>query len=171
MLADVIERLRGAIPGARWVPRQNLHATLSFLGSVDAERIPDIARAVGRAVADLADMPAALEGLGAFPNEAHARVVWAGISDLSGGVEVLAGEVFAAMEALGFPRDDRPFRAHVTLARLRDPALVHLDVAIEPMRFIVDRVTLFESHIGRVPQYEPLASFPFRRAPTAPRSE
>lgn len=167
------EILRASVPGARWVPSENLHLTLAFLGHVDDARIPDISDAIARAVAGLVDFPAHVEGLGAFPSPRRARVLWAGLADPAGGLAAVATAVTEAMEAIGFPRERRAFTAHVTLARMDPPGSVDLAaVAVEPVRFTVDRVTLFQSHLGRpAPRYEALATFPFRREAAPPRPD
>ncbi|HVL33532.1 MAG TPA: 2'-5' RNA ligase family protein, partial [Actinomycetota bacterium] len=79
------------------------------------------------------------------------------------GMQMLAVAVAEALEAIGFPREERTFHPHITVARLRAPERVSIGVDVPAMRFSVDRVTLYESRLGRVPQYEALATFPFRR--------
>jgi len=158
--------------GARWVPRQNLHVTLFFLGRVDDPRVAEVSGAIGSAVGGLVDFPLQLEGLGAFPNPRRARVLWAGLADPAGGLRALAGAVADALEPLGFAREERAFRGHVTLARLDRPAPVRLDASVAPMRFTADRVILFESRLSRpAPAYAPVATFPFHRSAAPPRPD
>lgn len=164
-LARAIETLRPAVEGARWVPRDNLHVTLSFLGNVADERVPEISAAIGEAAAGLVDFTTHLEGIGAFPSERRARVVWAGLADPAGGIATVAEAVISAMEGCGFAREKRPFAAHATLARLKVPRPLPplAPVDLDPTPFPVDRITLFRSHLGRpAPRYEALATFPFR---------
>lgn len=98
----------------------NLHVTLKFLGQIDDARVPAIADAIGSAASRTAPFDVAVRGLGAFPNASRPRVVWAGL----GGARALgavADEVDGALAALGLPRESRPFAAHVTLGRVREP--------------------------------------------------
>ncbi|HEX9713135.1 MAG TPA: RNA 2',3'-cyclic phosphodiesterase [Actinomycetota bacterium] len=167
---DELARIAGAlapfVPGALWVPRDNYHLTLAFLGWVADERVPEISDALRQGVAELREGSARLDDLGAFPSERRARVVWVGLADPEGVVEAMAGAVHESMAGIGSPPEERPFRAHVTLARSKTPGLVAFpeDAAPAPLAVPVGRVTLFRSHLRRpAPRYEALAEFPFRR--------
>jgi 2'-5' RNA ligase len=163
-LARAITALAPSVDGARWAPKENLHLTLAFLGRVDDQRTADVSDAVARAVQGHVDLTVRLGELGAFPSARRARVVWAGLDDPTQGLAGLAASVADALDPLGFGREKRPFRAHVTLARLKVVRAVTLDVRLKPMTFRVDRIGLFESRLGRPNAvYTELATFPFRR--------
>lgn len=161
-LAKVSEELGPRLKGARLVPPENLHVTLCFLGSVEDERAREIADAVGACAAGLVHATARLAGLGAFPSQRRARIVWAGLVDAAGATAAAADAVGEGLAQLGFPREDRRFHAHVTLARLRDPRRVDLEgVEVPPVAVPVDRLTLFRSHLGSTgARYEAVAVFP-----------
>ena len=148
-LAAAIDALRPRVEGAAWVPPENLHATIAFLGRVEDERIDAIATAVRAAAGDRPAFETRLGALGAFPRPQHARVVWAGLDDAAGSFAEMAGSIQTALEPLGFEPDHRPYRAHITLARLKTPRRVDLDHTLEPVPFAVDRVVVFESKLGR----------------------
>src|ERR1051325_10653279 len=95
------------VAGARWVPKENLHLTLAFLGRVDDERIGEISSAIAEVVQGHVDFGVRLGDLGAFPSTRRARVVWAGLDDPTQGIAGLADSVGEAMEHLGFPREKR----------------------------------------------------------------
>ena len=163
-LARATGVLEKKIAGARWVPKENLHLTLSFLGRVDDGRIASISAATAEAVQGHVDFVVRLGELGAFPSARRARVVWAGLDDPTKGTSGLADSVGDAMEGLGFPRERRAFAPHVTLARLKMPHAIELDEAVAAIAFPIERVTLFESRLGRPNAvYTALATFPFRR--------
>ena len=163
-LGRAIETLEGSIAGARWVPAQNLHVTMTFLGRVEAENIQGVSAAIAQAVSDHVDFTVRLGELGAFPSLRRARVIWAGLDDPTSGLAGLADSVAGATEPLGFPREARAFQPHVTIARLKNPRPVELGAAPAPLSFPVERISLFESHLRRpAPVYEELATFPFRR--------
>lgn len=113
--------LRRSLPPARWVPEENLHLTLRFLGATDPDRVAGLVDAVAPAFAAAGPLSLRLEGGGTFPPARPARVAWVGID----GGEALSGlqrEVASAAEAaLGLEAERRPFHAHVTLARPRRP--------------------------------------------------
>ena len=101
--------------------RDNVHLTLKFLGGVEAARLDAVAAALSTAVAPRGAFHLTLSGLGAFPCPARPRGVWAGVGEGAGAARELASRVDAALAPLGFPRESRPFSAHVTLGRLRTP--------------------------------------------------
>jgi len=121
VLGEVIERLRLAARDVAWVAPGNLHLTLKFLGSVPEERIDAVAGALREASVDVSPFQARIRGLGAFPSARRPRVVWAGVTEGAAEMIDLARRVDAALAALGFPRDERPFSPHVTLGRVREP--------------------------------------------------
>ncbi|MCA1834609.1 MAG: RNA 2',3'-cyclic phosphodiesterase [Actinomycetota bacterium] len=164
--ASVIEAWGVSAPaGVRWVPRENLHLTMKFLGWVADERLSDIAGAVADAVDQMVDFSVRLGEAGAFPSARRARVLWLGLLDPAGGLVALARSLEDAFVLLGFAAEVRTFVPHLTIARLKPPSPVSVEVAVPPTDpFVVDRVTLFESKLGRpAPTYIPLSTFPFRR--------
>lgn len=113
--------LRRSLPAARWVPAENLHLTLRFLGATDPDRVPRLVDAVRPVFAAFEPLTLRLAGGGTFPPARPARVAWVGIE---GGERLheLQGEVAAAADAtLGLEPEGRPFHPHVTLARPRRP--------------------------------------------------
>jgi 2'-5' RNA ligase len=163
-LARVCEELSGAVRGARWSKPQSTHLTLKFLGNTPEEKIPDIARAMQDAAAGTGPFALATHGLGVFPNPRKARVLWAGLSGDTQACAALAQRIGRAMHTLGFEPENKPFRAHLTLARLRDPGPVParvLEYAPARISFPVQRVVLFQSTLapgGAI--YTPLATTP-----------
>lgn len=151
-----------------WVAPDNLHVTLKFLGSVAPDRLDAIIEAVGRVARAAAPFAVVVQGLGAFPTPARARVIWAGITAGATELAVLAARVEEALAPLGFDRETRAFSAHVTLGRVRaprrDPRLVcALERAgsAEFGRFEVDRLWLMRSELSPLgARYTPLESWP-----------
>jgi 2'-5' RNA ligase len=120
-LAAAIDHLRSHAADVAWVAPANLHVTLKFLGQVDEARVPAVIEALRAAAAAHRALDVAVRGLGAFPTPARARVLWAGLAGDGAALGALAEAVDAACGALGFPREPRPFAAHVTLGRAREP--------------------------------------------------
>ena len=161
-VAAAVDPLRAAMPTARWVAEGAWHVTLCFLGATAPEQVEAVAGVARAAAAAGNPVRLHLAGLGAFPSERRARVLWAGLV----GAEPL-GAVAAALAggyaALGFPREERPWRPHLTLARLQEPAPVDLGagVGLRTDEFVVSEIVLFRSHLrpsGAV--YEALGRFP-----------
>ena len=157
------------LSGIRWIKRESLHLTLKFLGHVDDGRIDDIQTAVQAAVAPLARFNVSCRGLGAFPDIRRPRVFWAGLE--GGALSALAEATEAALEPLGFPREQRSFKPHLTIGRWREGARGGdaLRRVVEEWRgrdfgaFAVDDAVLFQSTLRRDGAvYTALKTFPLR---------
>ncbi len=117
-LAGLLKELSG-LKGLKPVSPDSLHITLKFLGEIPEARVGEIHSAMERAFSACESFSFKLKGVGAFPNAARARVIWAGVSK---GGEVLT-ELQARLERellkLGFQAEKRAFVPHVTLARVK----------------------------------------------------
>lgn len=162
-LDRTIGGMRASMLDAKWVPRDNIHLTLSFLGEVPEERVEPVIAALHHAVAPIEPFPARLAGSGAFPSPRRARVLWAGLESEGDQLLRLAGSVAENLEPLGFAREERRWTAHVTIARLRVPENVAalFPIRIKELPVPVDEVTLFRSRLARpAPRYEPVTRVP-----------
>lgn len=110
-----------ALDEFRWIPVQNLHLTLRFLGEVDEDRVPDIEAALRAAVSGARAVDLPLERFGVFPHLKRPNVLWTGPNETPASLTEMAGVLNARLEEAGFPREEgaRPFAAHLTLARRR----------------------------------------------------
>lgn len=113
--------LRDAAPDARWTPAARLHVTLRFLGACNDAAVPALAGMLAQVAARHVEMPMVLGGIGAFPSLRRPRVIWMGI-DPDPRLELLQHDVEAGCAGLGYEGEGRPFRPHLTLARVREPA-------------------------------------------------
>jgi len=112
-------RLNSAASSLRWVPPDNLHFTLKFLGEIGEAgvgRVADAARGVAERTKRFEIM---LAGLGAFPSPRRPQVVWVGVGEGADRLIALARDLDAALHRLKFPLEDRPFQPHLTVARVR----------------------------------------------------
>jgi RNA 2',3'-cyclic 3'-phosphodiesterase len=167
-LAEAVKPVRERFPKARWVPIQNQHVTVKFLGSTYPRLVGWVTETVARVAREHPPFASRVEGLGAFPNARRARALWAGLDDTERHLERLAGGLDQAL-ANEFTPEKRAFTAHLTLARFDPPVrLEPLEVAFESEVFEVGRLVLFRSHLRRpAPVYEPLGIYPlgFARDP------
>lgn len=118
---SIVDRLRPSGPPARWVPGSNLHLTLKFLDEISPDQVMPIRGAIVMAIANAKPFEIQLKGFGVFPNERKARVFWVGLDVGYENLKTLAHAVDREISTLGFPREERDFSAHVTLARFREP--------------------------------------------------
>ena len=146
----LVEAAPGGLPG-RLVHPAAWHVTLRFLGEagpVERDRL--------LAAVDGAPLGPAFRirwgGLGAFPRPGRAAVLWVGMAVGEEESILLAGAVEEAAVSAGFPAEDRPFRSHLTLSRIRPPRDVATLIGSTPALGIdmaADRVVLYRSHLGR----------------------
>lgn len=149
----------------RWAVTDQLHLTLRFLGATPEGRVPDVVAAVEAAAQAAAPFTVRLAGAGAFPSAARPRVVWLGITAGAPELAELAGALGRELVARGWPEDERPFRAHLTLARADGvpgaqrvvEALAAAATALDAA-WPVDRLVVYRSELGHGPaRYRPLA--------------
>ena len=152
----------------RWVRSSNLHLTLRFLGATPAASIPALEAAVDWAARDTSPFEARLSGAGAFPSPARPRAVFLRVGQGAAGLVTLADRLTAALAERGWPPGERPFAAHLTLAR--SDGVMGASMAVEALvaaaalldaAWTVNRIVLFESLLGGGPaRYVPLRSAP-----------
>lgn len=146
----------------RWVKIENIHLTLKFLGDVESRRIKSLGEVVKGCVEKRGAFDLVVRGLGAFPRPAHPNVIWAGIDDSPALIQ-LQKDLDDKLATFGFPPEERPFRAHLTLGRVarnllpRDEqavagALIQMLASSEPILFgwaHIDMVHLYKSDLER----------------------
>jgi 2'-5' RNA ligase len=161
--ADLLARLReGSGPGVRWVRPEALHVTLRFLGNIGFEQVAPLRSSVGAAVSGLAPFRLDLGAVQHFPSPRRPRVVALEVAP-EANLSELAAAVERGTREQGFEPEDRPFRAHLTLGRMksgRAPATRGL-VAPPGTGCAVEEVVLFRSELRREgARYTPLERMP-----------
>jgi 2'-5' RNA ligase len=165
--------LRAAGLPVRWAETDALHLTLKFLGEVADARAADVRAAAARVAGDFTGFDYELRGLGGFPNLRAPRVVWVGVR-APPALPRLAAALDQAMAGLGFPREERPFSAHLTLGRAERGAgagafgkLAALAAGFDYAARIEARsLDLMRSHLSpRGARYECIAAAPLRGGP------
>jgi 2'-5' RNA ligase len=156
---------RTLAPGFRWVPAENLHLTLRFLGHVEVTRLDQLRLELSQLRSPA--FTVALGGRGQFGPRSTPRVVWLAVSDGVSECAALAASIEAICRRLGFDEEARPFRSHVTLARALGRQPVRLPSLPDPPSltpWTADRLALYESRLGRDGAiYEPIEEFRLER--------
>lgn len=138
---EEMRRALGADAGSvKWVRPDQFHFTLRFFGELGPAEVSQAALALRRAAAETAPFRLAVAGLGAFPSLRNPRVLWAGTAEGREQLVALARRLEEELAGVGFARETRPFRPHLTLGRVRQGA----DVAA-PLRDLLSRPP---SHYG-----------------------
>ncbi|HWA82072.1 MAG TPA: RNA 2',3'-cyclic phosphodiesterase [Fimbriimonadaceae bacterium] len=104
--------------GVRFVSPDKLHVTLAFLGQVDPDRLTQLMGSLVPVGAGLTSFDVATGGLGAFPDMRRPKVIWLGLGGQLGVMAAVASNVKEAARPFAPELDDKPFQAHVTLARV-----------------------------------------------------
>lgn len=152
-LVEGTRALRDALEGVRWVPEDQLHVTLRFIGDVEAGRVDRVAEAVRLGVRDRRGFSLELTGAGRFPARGAPRVLWVGVGTSPGLIAAHAA-VQAALARVDLEGDGRAFRPHVTIGRIRRGTRVgpSLADALQRVRFAatsqVDSVSLVKSSLS-----------------------
>lgn len=152
------------------VDPDQLHVTLKFLGATPIAKVPELTAAL-RATRFSEAFDVALTGLGAFPTVQRPSVIWAGLAPAEA-IAAMSEALEAKVEPLGFPREQRPFQPHVTLARarFRPPpnvfALLRDHQSDDWGTVRIDSAVLYRSEsTTHGPRYVPLVRVPLGAAP------
>jgi 2'-5' RNA ligase len=159
---DALGALPAGVRGARWIPQDNFHLTLAFIGEVDRHGLNEIAFALGAVSAPSFDLR--LRGCGFF-GDRKPRTLWVG-ADANAPLAHLQSKVEVSLKRVGFPLEKRKFTPHVTLAYLNGaaPDAVAGFCAVNGLfsagPFPVHEFHLYESHLGsEAAHYEVVASY------------
>ena len=143
----------------RWAAAGRWHLTLAFLGEVPEARVPELCERLSRAASRHPPLSLGFAGAGRFDG----RVLWSGVS---GDVELLrrlAGSVAAAARHSGVEVEERRYRAHITVARAREP--VDLRPLVERLAdyagpaWTADSINLLRSTLGPKPHHVNIAAW------------
>ena len=121
-LTQLQERLKRDRPPVRWVAPDKIHVTLVFLGEIPAEMVETVGHSAARAAAGVLPFEIEAAGVGVFPNPNRPRVVWVGVQGNLPALQSLHAALEADLATHGFPKEGRPYSAHLTLGRVRSRA-------------------------------------------------
>ncbi len=154
-VSGYIENFRGEFPNIRvgWEKPEKIHLTLKFLGDVDEKQLQNLIEAVEKSAREISGFKLQIAETGVFPSPKNARILWLGIKDKGENLPKLNEISESECEKIGFPKEKRNFKAHLTIARLREPqksrelAGTHLQNGFEPIEFEVSQITIYESEL------------------------
>jgi 2'-5' RNA ligase len=152
-VGEIVRKLRESGADIKWVPEENLHLTLKFLGETEEGRLDEIKDALHKKLSHYRPFYIKIGGVGYFPAGRNPRVIWVGIEE-PGSLADIYTEVENAMVKFGYPPEQRPFSPHLTIGRARSPKRVAEVIRrLEEFRtvsfdeFVVTAVTLMKSEL------------------------
>ena len=153
-----------------WTKPQGQHLTLKFFGDISSEDVKNICSAVQKRVVSEPPLNLKIEKMGVFPDARKPRVLWCGVTGDVENLSALQKKLDGDFADIGFPAEDRSFKAHLTLARIKDPReLTEISESLKKYdsfnagEFVADKLFLFQSKLS--PQgavYTKLAEFTLR---------
>lgn len=151
-----IQTLRKAAPACQpsWSRVENIHLTVKFFGNVDESRVHLISSAADKVVREFRPFEISIGQTGAFPKPSQPRVLWIGVNDRSGKLAKLQQLFEEECAAVGFEKEERVFRPHLTIARIRKPegarslAETNLKMGFAPETVLLDEFVVFRSEPG-----------------------
>lgn len=159
-------RVRDAVPeaAASWSRPENIHLTMKFFGNVGQERVAVISSTAARVVKELSPVQIEVGKTGVFPRPNRPQVLWIGIDDRSGTLSKLQQQLENEFASEGFPKEDRAFRPHLTIARIRKPhdaarlAQTHLETNFLAVDVTLSELILFRSELSsKGSRYTPIS--------------
>ena len=165
-LQEHIQRLRQDVPdvAASWSRVENIHLTLKFVGNLTPDRVQTISEVASRAVKEFSSFQIDVGNTGVFPRPSRAQVLWIGVSDPSGKLSALQKRFEDECAATGFEKEERAFRPHLTIARIRKPegarrlADAHLSMQFESIPVKLTELTVFRSELSsKGSKYTPIS--------------
>ena len=153
-LAAIQEQLEQSRARVRWVKASSIHLTLKFLGNIHPGQVDDIAAVTAQVVRSEPLLTLRAAGLGAFPSQQNPRVIWVGIEGEVKRLTHIQNRLENDLVTLGFAREKRGFRAHLTLGRVKDKgnrqgliaAMTELEIP-EFNSFDVTEIILYKSEL------------------------
>ncbi|MBI4832474.1 MAG: RNA 2',3'-cyclic phosphodiesterase [Candidatus Lindowbacteria bacterium] len=118
-IGEVIDKFSSSKASVKWVEPHNAHVTIKFLGIVEEARLPEVFAACEKAAEGFNPIDIEVKAVGCFPSMKRPKVVWLGIEKGAESIKQLQQRVEAELERIGFPKEDKPFKAHLTIGRMK----------------------------------------------------
>jgi RNA 2',3'-cyclic 3'-phosphodiesterase len=153
-LTKIQDKLKISLPKINWVKPANLHLSLKFLGEISSSQLEPIVQVMTEIIKTTPPFEIKLETLSVFPNYRAARIIWIGINQPPPELKQLADQLETKLLKIGLPEEKRPFQAHITLGRIKNPLIPEdLEKGLDKIRndcleFKIRGITLFQSLLG-----------------------
>jgi RNA 2',3'-cyclic 3'-phosphodiesterase len=167
LLANWKELLEPRLPFKSWVHPQDYHITLAFIGNASFTQINAIKQEVKSLASKHSGIDLTLSGVGVFGKMESPRVFWGGVETTKQLTELFK-DISLTCENCGFNLDKRAYHPHITMARKWSSEEIFNMEKIESIvypknnltKFTTYQVVLYQTHLNRIPKYQPLSVFP-----------
>ncbi|MBF0099842.1 MAG: RNA 2',3'-cyclic phosphodiesterase [Desulfobacterales bacterium] len=163
-IADIQRQLKRYHHDIRWVQPKNIHLTIKFLGDVNVSKVDSIIDAIKCSVGYMSPIQIQAKGIGMFPGLKNPKVLWIGLSGDIIQLKQYHNRLEDLLVPLGFAKEDRPFKAHLTIGRIKNKMPINqaqdilrqFETYTSPL-FLFDRIVLFKSDLRpEGPLYKPM---------------
>ena len=166
VLAEWSETLRKHWQFGKWVHPSDYHITLRFLGSCPTEKVEQVKEHLSRSLPPAKPFTLNIGGLHIFGQPQRPRILWADVGGEKDALQRLQHHVSISLETIGFPREQRPYRPHITLAKryqkndfpYKRLAMYNLPET-KPIDWPVREMVLYQTHLGKIPMYESVRKY------------
>lgn len=162
-LGKIIFTLKQKPGRVKWVTPKNIHLTVKFLGDTEENKVNSIIESIKSIASKHQSVECTIDRIGGFPDIKRPKVIWAGTRDNIDKLEAIAADIEDKMTSLGFERENRRFKSHLTLGRIRDNRYIaELTEYLEnymfpPETVLFNSIVLFKSTLTpKGPIYERL---------------
>ena len=149
-LKNTIAKKTGKV---RWIKRDQLHLTLKFMGDTPEGSIDDVRGVMQKIANQMTPFKIFIQGVGCFPKIERPRVIWVGLDGQIDKLNHLVTAVHDGLHPLGFPREEKEFHPHITMARAKYPQKKTPDISsflnttYEPIPFRIEKIQFISSEL------------------------
>lgn len=163
-VSPLLDVLRRQFAKIHWVSPKAIHVTLHFFGTIPLREVARISEIVRNKTRRQAGIEVYLEGVGVFPTPSRPHVIWVGLKGEIAKLQSLQRGLEEGLKNVGFPCEERAFRPHLTLGRIKDKAAsLNIDLIDFPRTTLkkITELILYQSHLAPDgPRYEVLETYP-----------
>ena len=159
-LFQFCDRRKMSFPFRRWVYEEDYHITLKYLGACAPTTLEQVKERLKVAVSGRDSFPISVAGWGYFGRSESPRILWAGVGGDLTALHSLQGKVESLMSEIGFEKENRPYRPHVTLAKHFEEGQfsgttmdAHWKQEFRNMSWGVSSIVLYRTDLHRIPMY------------------
>lgn len=137
----------------RWLRKDQIHLTVKFLGDTTEDSINDVRHVMQKVADEFKPFNISIQKTGCFPKIERPRVMWIGVSGELDKLYQLVEKIQKKLNPLGFPKDEKKYHPHITIARAKYPQKktpdisTFLNTSFDPIPFPIKKVQFISSEL------------------------